>query len=513
MPRAPRSAPTRSTVFAVELLQVIESMMRRLFFLLAVVAAGPSMAQQLVSNAGVVSRVIFTDNLFSAPSNKDSAAILQLIPNISGVNSGRHSRYRYFYGPSVIIYGGGHSDLNRVSHILQGDATLSLIEDYLGMRVTARANQNLIDPAQLGTRSGFDSLGNPDAYAQTAAIEVAPVISLPLIRGDYATLQVEPGINYSFSSDTADGRRNLGQAGSRSYVRLTSGEYFSRMPWQLVWYGNALVNNANTNGTANNRYSELTFTANYRWDRELTIQGLAGYDNNSYGGLDETRAPRWRITPIWSPTSQTTIGLGYGHRYFGNDWYLRWEHRLKRTIFSLEYDSTVSDARTSILSQDVVSFQDPFGDAIDPVTGGDFTGSNTNPVLTAGTFVLNQLRGRFAWRRGRNYLSLDVWQDERDYEISDVSYLDTYSTLTLNRSMTQLARGSLRLDYWQHSDQSGSSPRAADFTQYRLSLSWEYDLSERLAADVTYSFINRASDFEDEDYDENRLYLTLNWRL
>jgi uncharacterized protein (PEP-CTERM system associated) len=480
-------------------------MLRIAAILTIALVSGAATADPIIARAGVLSRLIFTDNLFLNREGKESDVILQLLPNISGGRAGSRANYRFYYGPSLLFYGGGNSNLNRMFHVLQADGAVQLIDEYLGLRASARANQNLVNPNQ--DRAGFDAVGNPDAFAQTASIRITPVIRLP-IRSDYAVVQIEPGIDYVFSSDTADGRSNQGDVGSRSSISVRSGEYFSRTTWSVIWRAN--VFNTGNSGSRTN-YETLYGTVSYRVDRNWQIEGLAGYDNGSYASQNDTRSPRWRITPTWTPSANTTLAFGYGRRYEGNDWYLRLRHQFKKLVVSAEYETVLSDARTQLLTQDVVQFEDPFGEPIrDPLSNQELSGSINNPSLVNDVFVLQRLRGMLGYRFGRNNLTLRLWRDNRTYQESDLDYVDDYSILELVRAMNPRMNGSIRLDLWGHQEDTVNS---VDFTQYRASLQLSYRVNERTSTSILYSYLNRASDSDLQDYDENRLMLTLNWAL
>lgn len=480
-------------------------MSRWLCVLLVLMTAGSASAREI--SAGVRTSLIFTNNLFSTPEGKEGGMVLQVVPYASNSYNSSRSSYQWFYGPSAIIYGGGKSDLNRLGHNLQLSANVALYKEYLGLNISARAAQNLISPNRSGRGGGFDSIGNPDNYAQTFAFGITPVFNVPLtFNGDFATVKIAPGINFAFTADTASGRQNVGSRGSASSVTVTSGEMFSRMPWSLRWSSNVWT-------SGQNRYNQFSFNTSYRVNSELSVGGTLGFDSSFFDGSQTGRDPRWRITPRWTPTSNTSIAIGYGHRFSGNDWYLSIQRSFKRSTLDLRYETTISDARTALLDQDVVAFQDPFGNPIDPATTQDFTGINTTPALVNDTYVQNRLSATYAWTRGRNNVTFSLRQDDRSYQVSNVSTLDLYSTIGYSRSLTSRAQGSATLNIWAHDDRQVTLASENDFTEYRLNLAYGYSLGARTSTSVTYSFINRQSGSQGYDFGENRLYLTLNYQL
>jgi len=503
--------------------------------LMIAVTAPAAVAEPIIASAGLLTRLIFTDNLFltaqggaagvsappagfaasrvSASANQAPASgmILQLLPNITGGRTARRASYRYYYGPSVLLYGGGHSDLNRIFHVFQADAAVDVVEDYVSLQVSANANQNLVDA---GTgNAGFTALGNPDAFGQTASIQITPVIRLPVLRGDFATVQFAPGLNYVFAAKTADGPDNSGSTGSQSSLTITSGDYFSRAPWQIAASSN-LFNNGNTTGTADgNGYgtTSVSGTVTYPLSDQWQIQGLVGYDWGNYDALSQSDGFRWRVTPYWSPSRDTTIGLGYGYRFYGTDYYANIEHRHKKTVLTASYEIDVSNARTAILDSNAVNFEDAYGQPITrPLVDQTLSGSISNPPLVAGFFIQKQLLLSIAYQFGRTTAALSVSNYHWDYLDLGSQVDQNQGSLTLSRTLSQRASGSLGLQYWTYEQ---SALGAVDYDQFQLWTEYSYQVNRRTRGSVRYFYNRQSSATPSQNFDENGLWLTLNWSM
>lgn len=487
-------------------LQVLKATFLILLLLPQATQAGP-----IVSDVGLLSRVIFTDNLFLTNQGQDSAAIFQLLPNVTGGRNGNRTTYRYFYGPSAVFYGGGNSDLNRVFQVLQANASVAVVKDYFWFELSANANQNLIDP---GTENaGFNALGNPNAFAQTASISVTPVIQFP-IRTNFATVRIAPGINYVFSTETANGATNAGSTGTQSYLTITSGAYFSRMSWQITGSRNIFNNLQSNQDTQNYQYpgtSSLYLTLTYPFTAQWSVQGLAGYDWGDYQSLSNTGGARWRVTPYWSPSRNTSIGLGYGWRYYGTDYYANIQHRFRKTAINISYETVVSSASSALLNANVVYFQDPFGVPItNPAASQALSGSIANPALVSGVFVQHQLLANITHQFGRTNANLSLNQNRWDYQDSDNQVDGLQADLAFNRSLSRRSSVGLGVQYWEYSQ---SYLGAADFIQYQLWTQYSYQINRKLTGNARYYHNQRTSDAPSQNYDENALWLTLNWTL
>jgi uncharacterized protein (PEP-CTERM system associated) len=287
-------------------------------------------------------------------------------------------------------------------------------------------------------------------------------------------------------------------------VSVRSGESFRRSQWSLNY-------SANVFDDERQGYQSLFFNLAYPVTRQLSVEGLVGYDQGDYVTLAEDETFRWRITPVWDPSDDTTLAVGFGQRYGGEDWYLSTVKRFARGILRADYERVVSDFRSQIATSDVVQFEDAFGDPIgDPLVNQELSGSVGQITLRPGLFLLERFRGTFSYRLGRTNLNWQVWQDRRTFDGADLDQTDSYSYLTLTRPLTQRASGSAQFYAWNHQEED---PTRTDFTQLQLSLVWSYRLNRHTSAGVRYSYLERSSDVARQDYDENRLWLTLDYRL
>ena len=474
-------------------------------------------AEPLLTSVGVITRLMATDNLFSTARDPKSDIIGQILPNFTSARTGRRGSWRLYYGPSVMMYA-GHSELNRVFQVLQANANFDLIDEYLGLTISANANQNVINPATANT--GFNAFQNPDAFAQTAAISIAPVIRLPVLRGDFATLEIEPGLNYVFTARTADTFNNsgYGSPGSQSSFSITSGDYFSRLSWSVKGQSDLIGNdsfNANRgnassfgNGTGTSTvYGELAYPITEQW----SLTAIAGYDWGNYDAVQDPNGPRWRLTPYWQPSRAARIGLGYGQRYDSPDYFVDIGYQLSRTAISLRYDIVVSNARSSILNANVVNFQDAFGQPIaQPLQTQVLSGSVSNPALRGGYFVQDHLNLSATHRFGRTTASLSIDNYRWDYQDTANIVTQNQGTLTVTRALNPRATGSASVQYWIY-DQSENG--AENFEQLSLTTNFSYTLSRRLTSSLQYTFNQQNSSSPWRGFSANALWATLNWSM
>ena len=468
--------------------------------------ANTAHGEPLIASAGVLTRLWFTDNLFMSSQQAESDTVLQVLPNITSARTGTRGAWRFFYGPSALYYT-GHSELNRVFHVLSANANYDLIKDYLGIQVAANANQNLVDPGAANV--GFNSVSNPDAFAQTATLSISPVIRFSILSGDFAKVRFEPGINYVFAARTVAGGSS-GTNGSASSLAITSGSAFSRLTWSLNASSNLvdLQQQRRYNGSGTTQtLARATYVLTNQWQ----IEGLIGYDFGNYQSQQDPNGFRWRVTPYWQPSPRARIGVGFGYRFDGNDYYLDLRYQRARTALAAKYDIIVTNARDSLREAQVVNFQNPFGQPVtQPLSSQLLSGSISNPPLTAGYYIQNHFMLSASHRFNRTAATLNVDNWRYDYQDTGAVVNQNQGTLSLDRSLSRRASGSLGLQYWTNESPGGAAER---FEQVSLWTQFTYQLTRRTSGSLRYTYNQQNSATSARRFDTNTLWLTLTWNM
>jgi uncharacterized protein (PEP-CTERM system associated) len=453
------------------------------------------------ASPGITSRFFFTDNLFLTPNEKESDAVLQVLPSITLRRPGRRVNARLAYGPSLFFYA-NNSELNNLYHILQGGADMELIERYFFLNVRANANQQLINPR---ARATFDAVDNPDAFTQTASIRVTPDIRVPVFAGDYANIRIRPGLTYSFAADTVDGVNDGGVGGRDTQVNITSGPVFTRMPWRLN-YRKRLFD-SDTNDGFGRADATVGYIFNPRYRADLTL----GYDDGRYASRNATSGVRWRLAGTWTPSQRTLLRVGVGEAFFGGDWELRFRHRHKHSVWTAEYDVDVTNARQEIIDRQVIFFEDPFGNPIiDPITGQRIGVEVGTPALIDDVFVQERFRLGWSWVRGRTNVRLNLRYDRRKYQEVDFGSNDGRLNLNVSRRLTGQLSGRVGLDYWDHNEDDPND--SFDFDQYAARIGFNYQLGPRSNASLDFLRTDRSADNPFQEFSENRVELGVAYR-
>jgi uncharacterized protein (PEP-CTERM system associated) len=399
-----------------------------------------------------------------------------------------------------------NQNLNDVRHTLNASLNAELIERYFFINVRANANQAIINPR---VNSGFDSFSNPDNFAQRASISVTPRIRLPVLDGRFATVNIQPGVGFDFTANTANGTEGLRIGTTNSSISVRSGPIFTTVPWSLTWRRQLFDVDTNQGiGSFASRVGYV-FSPRYRFD---VILGYDDSSNGYTGSNGETRGLRWETIFRWTPSTRAGFDFGVGQRYFGTTYRFNGRYRHKRCAFRSSYNVTIQNAATALQEQQVVDAVDVFGNPIeDPFDDGQvLTTSVTNPALIQDTFLRDQFVLVSAYSKARNSASLRWFVTRRLYDQADLDTLDNQLTLTLSRRLTTRLRAAADFNVWDHSEQQDSG---FDYFQHDVNLRVNYQVGPRSSIGARVGRLNRDANQASGNFSENRFSLDFNFRL
>jgi uncharacterized protein (PEP-CTERM system associated) len=436
---------------------------------------------------------------------RERDTVIRIRPSLSASRQGGRGSLRFSYGPSVNYYVGG-TQSNRIRHRLRANGNAELIKEIFFLRMSATADQRLIDPAG---RSGFDGVSNPDSVTQTFGIRITPDLRLPLVRGDFATIRISPGINYSFtadSADSADGGDGIRRGGRTTRVNIRSGRFFTRMPWSINYRNDVF------DLDSDDSWGRASGTIGYRFSRQYQVNFTVGYDSAQIdSGRSDGSGFRWRGTLIWVPTTRTSLSLGFGEAFFGDDWELTLRHRHKHTSITARYYKNIETVTTSILDEQVIRFEDEFGNEIlDPITGEELGILVGTPILVDDVFLLERARLSLSRGWGRTNARLSTSYTKRDYDSANLDSEDAILSLNLRRRLAPRTSATLRLAYQDHREDDANRN---DFEEYGAQLGFNYALGPRTSVGFRYRYTDRNSSFPEQNFNEGRFNLNLAFRL
>lgn len=470
---------------------------------------------------GVETGLIFTDNLYLSTFSPEADSVLRLRPTISSTRNGARVQGSFNYAPSVLLYA-DHQDLNAVQHVLDAALKTELVEDLFFIDLRAGANQVLGDSGgrlaertgRNTTAAGFDSTINSGAFDQVYFLSLTPRLELPVIRGDFATVQFEPGLGSALQvSNNGSGRNGVSRSGSNigtevsdTRLALTGGSRFDRTPWRLQWRSRVFDNEAG------DKIGEVTFSQGYVINRRYRLDALLGYDSGTYTAQDgRDSGMRWELRMGWTPRAQSSLQVGFGQAFYGDFWSLQAQHRHKRWALQANYRVSVENGTSTVLSQQVVPLTDIFGNTIvDPLSGNVLTTNLTAPGLNDAASLNQQFTAGLGWQGRRNSAQLDWTLIQREYSTASQDTTDQEVRLAMSRRLSPRSTARFALRFWGHDEQSLLGD---NFQQDSIELSLDHQLGRRTTLSTRLARQNRDGDGVDNSFSEHRLSVNLSFKL
>lgn len=463
--------------------------------------AGQELLRGWQGGAGVGLSWIWSDNLTLGSEGGESGNVGVLSPYVSLRRDGARFRIRFNYSPNLVVYP-EDSERTSLRHVLSANADAELIERYLFLDVTAKANQALINPR---SRAGFDSIANEDAFTQTASLTVTPRIVFPAVGGDLARVEISPGIGAVFAASTVDGGETT-RPTRDTRASVISGPRFANLPWRVTWQRRIWDADTDQGMGSVSAWLGYIFSPRYR------ATAILGYDDGDFVARNNrSRGARWELLFDWTPKPTSSFRVGVGQAFYGDFASLAARHRHKRWAFRTDYRVSIETAATSIAEQEIVPLTDLFGNPIvDPITGDVVEATVTTPALIDDSFLRQRWSTSVAYSWGRNNAVGSWIITERDYSTADLDTIDNQWRFSYSRRLSGRLSATTQVIYWDHSE---SRSEEFDYQQDSLSFSLRYRLGSRTNLAARYSRQQRGGQDRLDDFTENRIALNLSFRL
>ncbi len=213
------------------------------------------------------------------------------------------------------------SSLDEVRQSLSAKGTAEAVDNWAYVEGSASISQQSI--SALGTRSVDRNLADSNR-AEVSTFQLAPYVRGPL--GSFANYLAR----WNWTSSNSSGSSAKSTSNDASFV-LSSGEVlFSRLGWSLnaSRQSSKFANQSSQDAT---RFDgQLTFAVT----PEFQLSAGAGRERNDYQFSSQKSTTTWRAGFTWRPTERTRLEVTREHRFFGNAYNIRFEHRTPRTVWS-----------------------------------------------------------------------------------------------------------------------------------------------------------------------------------
>tara|TARA_B110000503_G_scaffold34861_2_gene56938 strand:- start:67378 stop:68871 length:1494 start_codon:yes stop_codon:yes gene_type:complete len=470
-------------------------------------------AAEFTTTAGVAPGVTYTDNVCLSNGNKQDAWVGTVTPGGSIKSEGRNAEFDVTGSLQFNTLtdsqlkdndcgGGSLGNREQFAPNITARGSAILIEDWLKLSATGRANQNEVSPFIGGGGDSFDTNGNTNTYYRYS---LSPQLSRRL--KDVATYTLR--YNYNEVINTAD---SVSDSSSDSWATSLEGGTASQVSWDL--FGNYRKVSYNSgdlffeeDGAAVPREdSELKSAGlkmGYHIDRRWQVIGTYGWEWNDYQTYndEDTSGRTWDLGVNWTPTPRTTVGIGMGDRFFGKTPRFNITHTHKRNIFSASYKKSITFGR------DILTEGNDFNQSVQ-----NFSSQNSqSPIIDERFTAGYSYKGR---RAIINFIGShsDQTQEDNGQKSTYDDVALTFSPL-ISRTYTLSATVSWRQDEPRSQFGQSSTNFSNNSEAWTTSVTVGRALNDRMGVSLNYRYTDQQSDNSFSEYQENRIMATLNIRL
>jgi len=456
----------------------------------------------------------YTDNADLSSSDKKSEFYTQVTP---GVAIKREGAGRIQLAADYALDYTENRPGNRgrsLAHSLGSNMQAELYKDVIFLDASAGANLNSVTS---GGQRGDDSVGDVSDPIQTYTYSLSPYFKHHFGR------YLDTLTRYTFDQVVNSGRGGSDSYNNQVLISINSGSYFTRVPWGLS-YSRSKTNNED--GAEDSETTSINGNVSYVVNRKWRINFNGGkVDNDIQSSRSSTDGFTWNAGATWMPNPRTDMDFSYGRQVFGQNFAFDFSHRLRRSVWTLSYNKSLTNSRTQQMarSNKLFGYSEPQGatylyqDAYIHRPYGMAEDAEGNPVylykgdfdyatLTDEHYVVETLNTGFTLETRRSSLSVDAHFTRREYEVSRVTGRDIGIDVGWNRQLTPKIDTKVGLS-WQ---KNRADENAIEDTRWMLNLGLSRRLTPLTSANLDYNYRRlNSSDNSAGEYRENQISLTL----
>ena len=213
------------------------------------------------------------------------------------------------------------SSFDEVQQALSARGTAEAIDNWAYVDASASISQQSI--SALGTRSADRNLADGNR-AEVSTYQLAPYVRGPL--GSFANYVVR----WEGTSSNSSGSSAKSTSSEASVVLSSSVALFSRLGWSL----NASQQSSEFENQGTQEATRFNGRLTFAVTPEFQLLAGGGRERNDYqlGGQKSTTT--WSAGFTWRPSERTRLEVTRDHRFFGNAYNIRFEHRTPRTVWT-----------------------------------------------------------------------------------------------------------------------------------------------------------------------------------
>jgi uncharacterized protein (PEP-CTERM system associated) len=396
-----------------------------------------------------------------------------------------------------------------------------VVDDYVKLNASLRADQNEITSALPSSSDGLNRNGNTNTFYRYS---VSPVLSHRIKKQAFYTVRYSYDDVINTSDSVSDSTRHA------LTTSLANGQA-SQISWDLsgryskVMYNDDVINQR-TGLVVPRQDTELksaSMSMGYQIDRRWQVNGRYGWEWNDFQTYNNanTGGNAWDLGVRWTPSANTTVNLGSGDRFFGKTPRVNIMHKRKRSLFRLSYNKTITYQRNINtlgnpyyngvgLDEEFISDEDLQNELID--------GQGYNSSIYSNGPILDE-RATLGYTYSGRRATLNVFGSYSDQTRQEDGAQGVFKNISMTFSplvsRKYTVSGSIT---WDEDDPLGyvGAPNQQDFSKssaWYYSVQWARPLNNRMSVSLNYQYTDRQSDDSFNEYQENRVIATLSISL
>lgn len=489
--------------------------------------AAESHAAEWQKEAGISLGAFYTDNACLSDADKQGRMAGTATPDIYLRGQGARANLSLQAAVEYNSLGDSNQDCNRgqlgnrqsLIPSLRFAGDLEPIHDWLTLEADAFVGRNPIDPfagSGVDNLSGRDNLNITYQYGAGAIVQRRLLENTEMrLRYHYDQQSNEVDLYGDSSEDLVE--FDLGTDPARSRLSTGIGGRYSKVTFE-----------ANDQSPAfDNTLSSAEIKAALQFNSSWQVNARVGQEWNEFtssrGDID---GAYWDAALRWTPNTRVKIEVGTGERFFGTTPRLDASYRHKRSEFTASYSRTLTFPRN--LRAAGGGADDPLNQGFDPNSDVGFGQFPNDPLAVSGqpTFIGNtpiinerlSVSYRFTGQRTTIRVSASDSRQLRTEDSGEADFTDVGMTFTRTLSSQISIHAHLG---WSEREGRGLNTEIINGNIFngnsidQSSHTWRAGtgFSRRLGANTTvsfgYQFTRQASDIAVNEYDENRVTLSI----
>lgn len=458
---------------------------------------------------------IYTDNIALTSSETQDDFVTELKPSVQVLGDARRLAFELNYSLQHLVHA-HNPELDDTFHRLFSSGNAELFEQFIFLDADATLTQQNRTTTGRGAFSNFgpaatlddadDNINATGDREDVTTYRVAPFLRRRF--GNFADAELRFTYDDVSASDTdadiapSDVGGSDDSRSSNYRAEMRSGSRYLRFPW-TVTYENRQIDFDSGETT---EFEQIVGRFEYVYSQSVRFLGDLGHESNRF----ESRQPTedtiiWNVGGRWTPSAKTTLEATYGRRFFGNQYAIDLRHQTKRATWLLQYDEEQETVRDRQIERAVRS-RGINASLADPITGDPILPDGGVPTQTNEVFVTRLLSSGVIFQTERNQITLNVFDENRDFQSSGASQSLFGATAVWTRRVAPLTNLDASFGWTTIDGTQGLTSTSGSEDLVNLRVQMHHWLGRSVLATIGYRRVELSSDAVENEFTENRIF-------